>query len=45
MNPHVEVKTNKERRVDAFAYYYRNRVKLLEKKILEYDKKKREGIL
>jgi hypothetical protein len=45
MNPRVEVKTNKERRADAFAYYCRNRVKLLEKKILEYDKKKREGIL
>ena len=31
MNPRVEVKTNKERRVDVFTYYYRNRVKLLEK--------------
>jgi hypothetical protein len=45
MNPRVEVKTKKESRVDVFTYYYRNRVKLLEKKKLEYDKKKREGIL
>ncbi len=37
MNPRVEVKTNKESRVDAFAYYYRNRVRLLEKKKVEHD--------
>ena len=45
MNPRVEVKTNKQRSVDVFTYYYRNRIKLLEKKKLEYEKKKREGIL
>jgi len=40
MNPRVEVKTNEEKRVDALAYYYRNRENILAKKKAARDTKK-----
>jgi hypothetical protein len=40
MNPRVEVKTNEERRVDALAYYYRNRKKILLKEKIARENKK-----
>ena len=40
MNTRVIVKTNEERRVDAMAYYYRNREKILAKKKAARDTKK-----
>ena len=42
MNPRVELKTDEERRVDALAYYYRNREKILEKKRKERERKKQK---
>ena len=44
MNPRVLVKTNEERRVDAMAYYYKNREKILAKKQAKRDAEKRKEI-
>ena len=37
MNPRVLVKTDEEKRVDALAYYYRNRENILAKKKAKRD--------
>ena len=44
MNPRVEVKTNEEKRVDALAYYYRNRENILAKKKAKRDAEKRKAM-
>ena len=44
MNPRVLVKTNDEERVDALAYYYRNRENILAKKKEARDAEKRKAM-
>jgi hypothetical protein len=44
MNTRVIVKTDDERRVDALAYYYRNRENILAKKKAKRDAEKRKAM-
>jgi hypothetical protein len=44
MNPRVLVETNEEKRVDALAYYYRNRENILPKKKARRDPEKRKAM-